>query len=584
MKRFLLFLLATVTGYACYAQCSLDLGQDTVFFCQGDTLQLSVGLNWSSVNWFNGQSSQSIELVSSSVAWVEVEDINGCIAADTVVAVSIFFDTHASEAVICEGEEVDLWAGAFPKFPLQYSIIGVDSIPDGSGQVVESTIQINDFSPGTTYSMVGDQLLVSMEIEHSYLGDLEAAVICPSGDTAVLFNSHLGGFIPGGFGGGGTYLGDPIDGNLGVMGVPWCYGFSDESNWETLGDEFFAGNITQSEIDSGNTMPSGVYTPESEFTTMNGCPMNGEWKLVIKDNIGIDDGYLSGWGISFVTDIPSSSYWWSTTDTAAYHTANVDTSLVWVEMTVDTVVCVDTLEFDFNPLPIIDLDLHSSSCDSSNGQILSIGDSLLVEIYNWAGVPVPQHLLDPGLYDVSLFTPAGCQVDTTVEILLEVDSASNITGSTVTFTNQLFFYSVPHNDCLEYAWTIDNGVIVSGQGTHQVEVSWNDSISGWIAVHIGEQRGFSQNLILYVGTATDIETPPSTSIQAFPNPVNTMVRITSNQEIQQFSILDLSGRTIQSISTNSRTVDVDMEHFSRGPYVIRILSASGESSKLMIKD
>src|SRR5690606_33786601 len=45
--------------------------------------------------------------------------------------------------------------------------------------------------------------------------------------------------------------------------------------------------------------PNGVYLPETSFDNFIGCPINGPWTLVIRDNLGTDDGYIFDWAIYF---------------------------------------------------------------------------------------------------------------------------------------------------------------------------------------------------------------------------------------------------------------------------------------------
>ena len=44
----------------------------------------------------------------------------------------------------------------------------------------------------------------------------------------------------------------------------------------------------------------GLYQPEQSFIpALQGCPINGTWTLTVRDNLGIDDGYICEWGIYF---------------------------------------------------------------------------------------------------------------------------------------------------------------------------------------------------------------------------------------------------------------------------------------------
>lgn len=590
MKRFLLFLLATIIGNACYAQCSLDLGQDTVLFCEGECIEFDAGQTWSSYSWSSGDSIASICHGQTGILTLSVVDNQGCVAVDSVYLIELVYNAYASETEVCEGQDVELTANIYGAIEPAGALYDTTYLPDGNGVNYETSIQIQGFNPGQTFNAGTQDFEICATMEHSYLGDLEMMLTCPNGTDGVVFNSWPGTGIntefAGGFGGVGTYLGDALDGGLGTPGIGWDYCFSDVASWGTLGDEFSLGNTMPAPLSGGSAMASGTYKPEQAFDVFDGCPLNGNWTLTVRDNIAIDDGYIMFWGLGLSHELEDPQYFWSTGDSISNFQSGINDTLVTVEMSIDGTACYDTINFMVNELPDIIISVDPSDCMADNGVInnLSPMDSLIMEVYNMAGIALPPSLLDPGLYNVSVINPQGCQVDTVVEVTVAIDSVDNITGATVVFPGQQFTYSVPYSECLNYVWTIDNGTIDSGQGTNSVSVTWNDSISGWIAVNMAEIRDFNQELILYVGTATAIAVQESIEFQTFPNPVNSLVRITSNQEIQQISILDLSGRTIQSISTNSRTVDVDMEHFSRGPYVIRILSASGESSKLMIKD
>ncbi len=187
-------------------------------------------------------------------------------------------------------------------FQLGGSFAGLTYLPDGSGAQYQAPITIGGFPTGSTITNSQDLNQVCITMEHSYLGDLEIALECPNGTQVSLVNSYSPGFIPGGFGGGGTFLGDADDasGN-GVPGVGWEYCFSSVfATWGDMPTEFAGGNTVPTTISSGNAMnPNGVYLPEQDFSAFNGCPVNGQWTIIVQDNIGIDDGYIFEWGLFF---------------------------------------------------------------------------------------------------------------------------------------------------------------------------------------------------------------------------------------------------------------------------------------------
>lgn len=228
-----------------------------------------------------------------------------------------FEGTGPLEDTVCFNQETILLGGAsstdtvgveFPpgSFEVGGSFAGLLPLPDGSGVNYSTDISMSGFPPGATFSNASDLQEICVTMEHSYIGDLEMWLECPDGSTVTLFDAFAGGFLPGGgFGGGGTYLGEPIDNNTGTPGNGYEYCFSSVNNtWGDFPTEFGNGNtialVSPPAPSAGNSMdPNGVYEPEQSFNDLNGCPLNGTWTLNIRDNLGIDDGFIFEWGLYF---------------------------------------------------------------------------------------------------------------------------------------------------------------------------------------------------------------------------------------------------------------------------------------------
>jgi gliding motility-associated-like protein len=223
-----------------------------------------------------------------------------------------FAGTGPLQDIICINETTELVGGAtatdtvgvaFPPgaFILGGTVAGLTYLPDGSGQNYSTTINMSDFEVGAVFSDPSDLQSVCLTMEHSYLGDLEMWLTCPNGTEVTLFNANTGGYIPGGFGGGGTYLGGANDTGNGSPGVGMEYCFSSVNNtWGNFPSQFQIGNFIQAGTPMGNAMnPNGVYLPEEPFSAFNGCPMNGDWTITVRDNLAIDDGYIFEWGLLF---------------------------------------------------------------------------------------------------------------------------------------------------------------------------------------------------------------------------------------------------------------------------------------------
>ena len=227
-----------------------------------------------------------------------------------------FAETMAFDDLICLGDTTILFGGVTPTdtvgvtippgtFNLGGNFAGLTYLPDGSGQQYQAPIQIGGFPSGSTIQNAQSLNQVCITMEHSYLGDLEIWLQCPSGVIVPLVNSYGAGAIPGGNSGGGTFLGHAIDDvGGGGPGIGWEYCFSSVFNTTGTMMGTYPGNTipvtAQAPLSAGNSInPNNTYSPETTFANFTGCPVNGTWTIFVQDNLGIDDGYIFEWGLYF---------------------------------------------------------------------------------------------------------------------------------------------------------------------------------------------------------------------------------------------------------------------------------------------
>lgn len=222
-------------------------------------------------------------------------------------------------------------------FQLGGNYAGLTFLPDGSNNEYTTTINMTGFPPGSVVQNAGDVQQMCVDMEHSFLGDLEMWLECPNGTEVLIFNSYAaGGTYPGGFGGGGTYLGEPDDfGTTAGNGYEYCFS-SVNNNWGTFATTFQTNTIPTPPTapSAGTTMdPNGIYAPEENFSDFTGCPLNGNWTLHVKDNWAGDDGYIFEWGIFFDPSLYPANEFYQNTVTDAFWspdptiTGNNDTSI-----------------------------------------------------------------------------------------------------------------------------------------------------------------------------------------------------------------------------------------------------------------
>jgi gliding motility-associated-like protein len=231
-----------------------------------------------------------------------VLDNNDCAATNLVtvqvlVGTEPFFDGTTTDTTICLGETVCL--DGVVTGVLYTGTPGAVStsayLPDDVGQCFESTITYNIFNPGQTLTNINQLLDICVLMEHSYIGDLVATIICPNGQSVVLYQQ----------GGGWNSLGEPIDvswpASLDPMGIPYNYCWSDNATlgtWTQCGSAGATPNLIT--LPSGvQTLAPGTYSSLNPLSGLVGCPLNGTWQLEFCDLWGADDGWVVDWELNF---------------------------------------------------------------------------------------------------------------------------------------------------------------------------------------------------------------------------------------------------------------------------------------------
>ncbi len=153
-------------------------------------------------------------------------------------------------------------------------------LPDNVGECFSTTLTFSQFAPGQTLTSVNQLLDICVNMEHSFMGDLIIRIISPTGQTVILHQQ----------GGGGTYLGIPVDNDAtpNIQGTCWNYCWS-----PTATNGTWAANGT------GGTLPSGTYESVQPLAGLVGSQLNGTWTFQVCDMWGIDNGFICDWGLTF---------------------------------------------------------------------------------------------------------------------------------------------------------------------------------------------------------------------------------------------------------------------------------------------
>lgn len=219
---------------------------------------------------------------------------------------------------ICVGDSISVSAGenalstivVNPAGAAQSATQVYDSttfIPDGpdcAETCYDTPVTFNSFPPGTTISSATDIESICINMEHSWSGDLSFKIICPNGNFVVL-DPYVEE--------GSAYMGvpnhtdsydDPCIAASNPPGTGWLYCWSEIYPTQgTLGE---LADSTFSTIPATDTVNDVDYfDPEASLSGLIGCPLNGTWNIQICDNWGIDNGYIFGWEMTLLNQLPS---------------------------------------------------------------------------------------------------------------------------------------------------------------------------------------------------------------------------------------------------------------------------------------
>jgi len=194
-----------------------------------------------------------------------VEDNNGCQSTNVtpyqvLISTIPIFNTNFSEEVCLGGDgfldgspvQGITWTSLPPQV-----VSGVTFLADGVGFEFNSSLDFNFFEDDQVLENCEDLYSIDVNMEHSYIGDLDIVITCPDGTEVILLDFPNGG--------GGGYLGEPVDiGGDFTPGVGYDYAWTPQATNGTFGDNAIG----------GSPLPSGNYETTGDLCDLEGWPLN----------------------------------------------------------------------------------------------------------------------------------------------------------------------------------------------------------------------------------------------------------------------------------------------------------------------
>jgi hypothetical protein len=127
-----------------------------------------------------------------------------------------------------------------------------------------------------------------------------------------------------------------------------------------------------------------------------------------------------------------------------------------------------------------------------------------------------------------------------------------------------------------YSWEVLGGTVISGQGTHSIQVIWDQFSQGNGSVSLtwSNQYGCENSNSMAVSIApTSIEEFTSSDFIMYPNPTQGLITIVGDliQSTTFVQLYDVTGQLIFSKNfEGTSSITIDVSEFSNGIYFTQI--------------
>lgn len=242
-----------------------------------------------------------------------IEDQRGCtnlnfLSQRVRVATYPEFSTGNLPGQICVGDTISLSA-ALDTLDANMSVSAITTegsfqtagvlsdsldLPDGVGIDYSTSISFNSFAPNQVLTDISQLLGICVNMEHSWMHDLQVQLECPNGTTVMLQNQQsITDEI---------HLGDPFEGDdfntpdppAPGIGFDYCWTpTSTNGTWTEFAEANNPGGFNE------YTLPPGDYESFQSLNNLIGCPLNGEWTIIVTDLWASDNGWIFQWSIDF---------------------------------------------------------------------------------------------------------------------------------------------------------------------------------------------------------------------------------------------------------------------------------------------
>lgn len=206
--------------------------------------------------------------------------------------------------------------------------------------------------------------------------------------------------------------------------------------------------------------------------------------------------------------------------------------------------------------------------------------------YLWSNGATTQSITvtGAGTYTVSATLSNGCiGVGSEVVTQAQAPGIPNIVGNPSIIPFDVYTYSVNPGPIFIYNWSVQGGIIQSGETTNTITVLWDGTGPYSVTLEVFSIDLCSSSSTLLVSSANGINNKENgLALKVYPNPTfgNTLLSIEAvKNEVVQVEVLNIVGASVWNSSLNltlgENTTVLNLQDAAPGIYLVRLTAADG---------
>jgi hypothetical protein len=315
-------------------------------------------------------------------------------------------------------------------------------------------------------------------------------------------------------------------------------------------------------------------------------------------NFSPRDSQYAYWSGKGVGQLGNSTFYFDPLDTtvARYPMHNTITyTYLLAYSTPNTKNCYgyDTVDFDVHMAPVVSAGSLKRFCSTDSAFDLTTGQVATPTGGTWSGNTIVQLANNyffrpatatfyPAQNDLTYrYTDGICSNTDEVPFIVYTRPATPvISGAGIVNRGQQNTFSIPDNTSSTYNWSVTNGTITSGNGTHSVNAAFHTMGTGNINVVeilYGDCRSDTASRTIMVNAGLGMEQQaPFENFHLYPNPTTGFLNITfsSGEHRIDIEIIDILGKVVKASAYEHHSgtfrASVDLNALPRGVYFVKV--------------